>query len=425
MKTTESSCELGPQQPADQDAPKIPRYEAIAELLLETRASCEGAGDESLVCIVDAAYRICQACCYARDEVEWRRQAHTKAHQRQIQLIQELYVLIDLINSPEYEHLAQGIKDLLGPLPISETVSQKSAIPAENNAEGISETITQKANPAVENEAEEILTPFTKDADDSAKLIHPSLAIYFLSPFRVLLNEKPVAGWPNCKGKSIFKYLVTHRERPSPKEVLMDIFWPEVDPDAARNNLNVAIYGLRRALSKVKTDFSYVLFQDGCYLLNPELDLWVDAEAFMAHVRTAKECEQRNDLEAAIREYRTAEALYQSEFLVEDRYENWLIATRQNFNATFLAVMNRLSCYYFEQQDYKSCVAICTRALAEDACNEELHRLLMRCYSLMGYIHLAVRQFHICREFLDRDLNLTPSRETMQLFEQIRQRQSV
>src|SRR5215510_5929045 len=206
MKTTESSCELGPQQPADQDAPKIPRYEAIAELLLETRASCEGAGDESLVCIVDAAYRICQACCYARDEVEWRRQAHTKAHQRQIQLIQELYVLIDLINSPEYEHLAQGIKDLLGPLPISETVSRKSAIPAENNAEGISETITQKANPAVENEAEEILTPFTKDADDSAKLIHPSLAIYFLSPFRVLLNEKPVAGWPNCKGKSIFKY---------------------------------------------------------------------------------------------------------------------------------------------------------------------------------------------------------------------------
>jgi DNA-binding SARP family transcriptional activator len=460
----DSSCKLSPQQVANQEALKISRYEPIAELLREVRDSCESAGDESLVCMVDAAYRICQACCYAQDEVEWRRQAYSKAHQRQIQLLQELYALIDLIGAPAveneyrrpsfscladsdrdqplnaittgYERLVQCIKDLLGPLPISETVSQCGPPPAENSAEGLSETLSEKTNLLLETDPEGILsqvaeitamTPstFIEEADDNAKLTRSSLSIYFLSPFRVLLDGQPVAGWPNCKGKSIFKYLVTHRERPIPKEVLMDVFWPEVDPDAARNNLNVAIHGLRKALSKVKTDFSYVLFQDSCYLLNPELNIWVDADAFMAHVRRAKECERRNDLAAATHEYRGAEAIYQCEFLVEDRYEEWLIATRQNFNATYLAVMNRLSCYYFDQQDYESCVTICARALAEDACNEELHRQLMRCYSLMGHTHLAMRQFHICRETLARELNLTPSRETLQLFEQIRQRQSV
>ena len=444
-KPSDSDVENPPQQPPNEEVPKVPRYEAIAELLREARTSCEGAGDESLIFMVDAAYRICQACCCAWDEVESHRQAYSNAHQRQLQLLQELSVLIDLISIPavrnkyrnpsfpgladtdrgqsmtaaptEYERLVQCIKDLLGPSPISEMVSRKASPTAENGVERI---LVQEAEITA-------LTPdpLAMEVDVSAKLTRPSLAIYFLSLFRVLLDEQPVGGWPNCKGKSIFKYLATHRERPIPKEVLMEIFWPEVDPDAARNNLNVAIYGLRKALSKVNTDFSYVLFQDGCYLLNPELHIWVDAEAFMAHVRKAKECERRNDLVAAIHEYRAAEAIYQSEFLVEDRYEDWLIGARQNFQDTYLAVMNRLSCYYLDQQDYEACVTICAKTLTVDVCNEEVHRRLMRCYSLMGYTHLAMRQFHVCRETLARDLNLIPSKETMQLFEQIRQRQSV
>jgi DNA-binding SARP family transcriptional activator len=371
----------------------------------------------------------------------------------------------------EYERLMRCIKDLLGPLPSPETTAQTNDLAPEPAAEGTTETVapavvppaeictencresveeapTPPASHSLATEDEWLLapTPETSPATTvpilteiamatavapmqeltpSAPDTPPSLAIYFLSPFRVLLDEQPVGGWPNCKGKSIFKYLVTHRERPISKEVLMETFWPEVDPDSARNNLNVAIYGLRKALSKVNTDFPYVLFQDGCYLLNPELRIWVDAEAFMAHVQKAKECERRGDMAAAIHEYRAAETIYQSEFLVEDRYEEWLTGARQSFQDTYLAVMNRLSNYYYEQHDYEACVTICAKTLADDVCNEELHQRLMRCYSLMGYTHLALRQYHTCREILVRELSLAPSRETIRLFEQIRQRQTV
>jgi hypothetical protein len=75
----------------------------------------------------------------------------------------------------------------------------------------------------------------------------PSLEVYLLSPFSVFANDRAITDWPNCKGKAIFKYLATHRAQPVPKEVLMEVFWPQAEPDAARNNLNVAIYGLRRA----------------------------------------------------------------------------------------------------------------------------------------------------------------------------------
>jgi len=431
----DSETENNLRQPAREDATKIFRYEAIAELLSEVRSSCEFSGNESLLCMVDAAYRICRACRCAWDEVEWHKQAYSQAHQRQFQLLQELTALIEMISpttdlspnrqlsllnlansdsvqslnatSAKYERLVQCIKDLLEP------ALSKTPFPP-------------IADSSAKNDAEKIKTQITEirseEPDVNTQTIRPTLAIYFLSPFRVLLDEQPVVGWPNCKGKSIFKYLVTHRQHPIPKEVLMEIFWPEGDPDATRNNLNVAIYGLRKALNKANTSLSYVQFQDDCYLLNPELNIWIDSEAFMDHVRKAKEYELRGDQTSAIHEYRAAEAIYQSEFLIEDRYEDWLATIRQNFQDTYLAVMNRLSCHYFDQKDYETCVTMCSKALAGDSCNEELHRRLMQCYNLMGYTHLALRQYHICRETLTRELSLMPSQETMQLFEGIRRR---
>ncbi|MDX2030682.1 MAG: BTAD domain-containing putative transcriptional regulator [Blastocatellia bacterium] len=412
------------------------QFEEIASLLRETRARCEGADDEPLAYMLEAAYGICRACSCAWSDVEQYRRAYCIAQERQAQLLGELAALIRLIHvlptrqgaktisaGAAYEPLLRQIIDRLQPLPAGPESGDDSAASDANCAPPPASladiTFAELPEPPAVSPPPLVAEP------DSGGVSRPSLAVYFLSPFRVLLDEEPVAGWPNCKGKSIFKYLVTHRERPISKEVLMEIFWPEGDPDSARNNLNVAIYGLRKSLTRANVDYSYVLFQDGCYLLNPELEIWVDTEAFMKHVRKAKDLERRGDLSAAIHEYRTAEAIYQSEFLVEDRYEEWLVGARQNFHNTYLTVMNRLSNYYLEQQDYEACLAICTRTLAHDACNEEVHQRLMRCYSLMGHAHLAMRQYHLCRESLARDLNLKPSRETMQLFEQIRQRQSL
>ncbi len=423
--------------PTEEEAgARASQFEEIATLLRETRARCEGTDDESLVHMLDAAYGICRACCCAWSDVERHRQAYCIAQERQTQLLGELAALIRLI------HVLPTSR---GPKPVSagvtcepllrEIADRLQAMPVGTEARG--DSIALPPNAACDPADDSLVDAPLADASEptvapppapevrAAEFSRPSLAVYFLSPFRALLDEEPVAGWPNCKGKSIFKYLVTHRERPISKEVLMEIFWPEGDPDSARNNLNVAIYGLRKSLGKVNADYSYVLFQDGCYLLNPEVDIWVDTEAFMAHVRKAKECERRKDLVGAIHEYRAAEAIYQSEFLVEDRYEDWLLGARQTFHDTYLAVMNRLSCHYLEERDYEACVTICVKTLVHDACNEELHRRLMRCYSLMGQAHLAMRQFHLCREIMARDLNLKPSPETMQLFEQIRQRQSV
>ena len=253
----------------------------------------------------------------------------------------------------------------------------------------------------------------------------PHVEIYLLGPFRVFANDRAIEDWPNGKGKAIFKYLATHRGQPVPREVLMGVFWPDADQHAARNNLNVALYGLRKVLAPADPGFSFVLFRRGCYALNPGLRVWVDAEAFEACVHQAQSIERQRGMAAAVAEYRVARATYHSALLVDDRYEGWLIPQRQSLQERYLKVLGRLGAHYFAEQDFEACAAMTGKMLEVDNCNEEAHRLLMRCHSRMGHTHLALRQYHFCVDALARELNLIPSPQTVALFQQIRHREPV
>ncbi len=97
-----------------------------------------------------------------------------------------------------------------------------------------------------------------------------SLVVYCLGSFRVYQNEQLIERWNGYKGRSIFKYLISHRERPSHREILMELFWPEADPEFARRNLHQAIFNLRQTLQTGCAHLAHIWFEDGCYYLNPE-----------------------------------------------------------------------------------------------------------------------------------------------------------
>jgi DNA-binding SARP family transcriptional activator len=236
----------------------------------------------------------------------------------------------------------------------------------------------------------------------------------------VYQDDQQINNWPSGIGKSIFKYMLANRSRPVPKEVLMDLFWHDADPDAARNNLNVAIYGLRQALRAARPDFSHILFEDDCYLLNPVMEVWVDAEEFLRRYEGGQRLERRGELTGAVREYEAAEGLYQGDLLEEDVYDDWPMPRREGLKDSYLFIMDQLSRHYFEQESYATSIHLCQKILTKDDCREETHRRLMRCYSRQGQRNLALRQFHVCAETLQRELDVPPMEETLALYQRIR-----
>jgi DNA-binding SARP family transcriptional activator len=232
----------------------------------------------------------------------------------------------------------------------------------------------------------------------------------------VYQDDKLIDDWPSGKGKCIFKYMIANHGRPIPKDVLMDLFWRDADPEAARNNLNVAIYGLRQAFRAARPDFSHILFQRDHYLLNPAMALWTDFDEFVQHYEAGHSLERRGNLTEAMREYEIAEGLYQGDFLTEDLYEDWPMLRREGLKDRHLIILDRLSGYYLEKKRHTTCIHLCQRILAKDDCREDAHRRLMRCYSRQGQRNLALRQYHLCVETLARELDVSPMQETVALY---------
>lgn len=279
---------------------------------------------------------------------------------------------------------------------------------------------TEPVEEGVPRPKEEIRAPI-----NNAKPGEPSLVVYCLGQFQVYLDEEPIEEWPSGKGRSILKYLVTHREHPVAKEILMELFWPEVDPDAARNSLNVAIYGLRQALRAVDSDFSHVLFEEDRYLLNPRLHVWVDVEAFEARFETGQRLERHGEEAPAVKHFRAAEVLYRGEFLAEDRYEEWLLPRRRQLQDDYLYLLNRLSDTCLAQEKYDGCVTLCDKILAVDPCWEDAHYRLMLCYRGQGQRYLALRQYHQCVRALAEELGDVQPHAAIQALYQELQRPDV
>jgi DNA-binding SARP family transcriptional activator len=426
------------------------QYERVAELLHEAQAASEQTGDANLARVLTVACRICLECSQCRIEVEWHRQAHEEADEREHRLRQQLHTVLDLIDGreapetpetrerpPSAPTVETSLPECGSPEPV-ERLSLWQRIqsllgrgvgprPPEREApvtfvERLARPPAEKAGtlvaplPVPEREAATVSPVEIKGQREQAP---PLLVIYCLGPFRVYNNEQLVEKWPGRKCKSIFKYMITHREPPVHREILMDLFWRDSDPEAARRNLYQAIYNLRQALQTGDPDFPYILREESCYYLNPDVELWVDSEAFALYYQTGQRLEREGRLHEAVREYEMADNLYEGEFLAEDRYEDWPLVQRENLKHAHLDILDRLSQYYFDQAQFAMCSAFCQKILTEDNCREDAHRRLMRCYLRQGQRHLALRQYHLCVEVLKRELDVPPMPATIELYRKI------
>ncbi len=247
----------------------------------------------------------------------------------------------------------------------------------------------------------------------------PQLTAYLLGPFQVLVEDKPVTGWSGGRGRTLFQYLLANHDRPRTRDELMAVFWPESSEKAARNNLNVAVHGLRQAVRGV-SNLNIIIYREGAYRINPDLNLWLDVDVFECHLNLARQADADGDQPGAIRALETATNIYRDDFLSSDPYEEWALPVRERLRLIYLEALDRLSSLYFNQGQYAAAAALCQRLLARDACREDTHCRLMLCYTHMGERHLALRQFQICSDALREELNTTPSPATLQLFQKIR-----
>jgi DNA-binding SARP family transcriptional activator len=238
-------------------------------------------------------------------------------------------------------------------------------------------------------------------------------------PFRILCNDLLVSPWTSHKSLAIFKYLIRHHPTPISKDVLIDVFWPETDPETARPNLHQAIYSLRQTLRRACIGSKPIRFENDCYSIDPAITIRIDFLEFDACCKAGRQLESAGRLEEAILQYRSAESMYLGDFLEEDLYDDWAAAPREQYRMAYLTLAERLIEYYQQQGAYQASIEMCQKVLARDHCHEKAHFRLMQCYHSLGRRSWAARQYHACVKSLKDELGVLPSDETTTLFKEI------
>jgi DNA-binding SARP family transcriptional activator len=249
----------------------------------------------------------------------------------------------------------------------------------------------------------------------------PVLTARLLGRFVVTVDGHLVDTLSSRRTRNVLAYLLAHRRAAVPRDLLMDTFWPNATPDAARNCLHVALTGVRSAL-RICTPHPIVERSYDAYRIADAVEVWVDAEEIEARARTGRQAERSGNLEAAVASYEAASQLYDGDFLADDPYTDWAAPIRDALRAQALEVQSRLIDLYAQRGDHGAALQLGRWVLTHDPCNEDVHRRLMSSYARTGRGHLALTQYHRCADALREAFGVAPTAETRALYDVLRSR---
>ena len=254
------------------------------------------------------------------------------------------------------------------------------------------------------------------------------LQVRCLGPFEVSCDGNTVTRWQSAKAKAVFQFLMTRPRQPAIKEILMEALWPDGEPQAANNNLKAAVHGLRLTLNELlgqESNGGHVLFLQGSYVLNPEVELWVDVEDFERRWSNGRRLEKQGRSAEAATEYELAEGLYRGDYLEDEPYEDWTQLRRESLRDTYLAVLAKLAAYAIRAGDYEGCIIYSQKILEKDQCREDAYRWLMVCYSRLGQRNRALRWYEICRRTVKAEMDSLPDDSTESLRQRLAENQQI
>jgi DNA-binding SARP family transcriptional activator/TolB-like protein len=225
-----------------------------------------------------------------------------------------------------------------------------------------------------------------------------SLQLNLLGGFGARLPSGRVIAVCGKKNRALLAYLAMNAGKELPRSKLINLLWSDRDDSHAHSSLRQALFSLRRDLTGI----------DPAPLVSIGESITADASAISTDVASF----ERLVTSGSVPDLKRAAELYEGDLLdgviVRDpAFEDWLAIERARFRELIIDVLRRLLSHLAGAE----AVISASRLIALDQVRESSHCALMRLYIAQGQFEPAIRQYHICREVLWRELQIRPGAE--------------
>jgi two-component SAPR family response regulator len=213
-------------------------------------------------------------------------------------------------------------------------------------------------------------------------------------------DEGDILRWRTSKAEELLALLIHYRGKPMSREIIIDILWPEADPENAANNFRVTCTYLRNTFAEL--GFKDVLLRNrDNYMLNLD-NFCCDSLDFIRIVN--QDCINERNYSAC----EEASALCTGAYLENKPYE-WALESRAWFENEFEKLQNRLADIYIKDGSLQMACQAIAKVLERNPLAEEAVHRLFALKLQMGDTVSGIKAYNEYKERLQKEMGIPPS----------------
>jgi len=245
------------------------------------------------------------------------------------------------------------------------------------------------------------------------------VSFYGLGSFYLDFNGAVVDGsdWVSRRALYLLMYLAVQRDKTANSEELIEVFWPESDPEDAKSKLYNTVYLLRKSLEKDGLPKDFIESVSGGYEINSSYETWSDWSYFEENVKNL--LLDGND-EICVLEVENLFLLYRGDFFPALKYEGWTEVYREKLREYYLNLIEILTEKLYEKQRYRDTVNYLHKGIEYDPYRENFYLLYIKALVKLGRIAEAINSYKKCEKILKDELNVLPGQELKEEYHRIK-----
>jgi len=256
------------------------------------------------------------------------------------------------------------------------------------------------------------------------------LHIKMFGGFELKKGSKPIVQgvWKRKAAKILFKFLCMNHGKVFTQEQLLEVLWPDSDPQKGRNWLWNAVTMIRSILEPelgARARSNYLICMDKSYRLVLPPGSTVDIDSFQKEAKEGMEAFGKEDLASACFHFERAVSMYEDDLLPEHRYEDWCAPERERLRLLFLQVLKKLSWIYKDRRDFDKAILLMHLDIRAEPWDEDAYYNLMELHILNGDELKALKIYEQCRKQLKEEFGVEPNKRLQGLYERLVTRRSM
>ena len=244
--------------------------------------------------------------------------------------------------------------------------------------------------------------------------------VSLLGPFQMYIGGRGIGSSIPRQVRTVVEFLLSQGRRPTSKDAILDLLWPETNPTLACSRLRVVMHTLRKSIPSTGLGHRELVVTSGNnFMVNPDITIQVDVEEFERRWLNGWKLAKAGRTQEALAEYEQAEALYTGDYLEDEPYADWTLLRREALRDAYANILTMLATMSLDAGDYTGATIWSQKLLAQDNCREDAYRLLITGHLRLGQTSRAAHWYNLCVWALQRELGIEPSAETQALSQQL------